>query len=216
MNEQPLDDDAELLRSLKPTQPQINWQKVLSHLPESSVNKKDAADNHVGQPTATSVESHVVRPVIHRYQPRIKRLVSSWWSGVLAGSLITFALLRFAGAPTAGTPSIPNEPQEIAVAQSGQSTSTKSQQSTDNTDNSNGSESRDRTRMQRDVDSWDLIVDSGVWTSRLKRHGLGEKLVSKSATGPTESTQTYEATPNSNYGLPKSQAELRRELLDFN
>ena len=28
MNKQPLEDDAELLRSLKPTRPEINWQKV--------------------------------------------------------------------------------------------------------------------------------------------------------------------------------------------
>jgi hypothetical protein len=191
MNEQPLDDDAELLRSLKPTQPEVNWQKVLAHLPESTL------------------------PDLNRSQPRIKRLVSSWWSGALAGSLITFALLRIAG-PFAGTQSVPNEPQDIAVARSGQNTLTTSQQTTDASGSSNSNEPQNRNRPQRDAEGWDLIVDSGVWTSRLKRHGLGEKLVSKSATAPTESTHTYESTLNSSYGLPKSQAELRRELLDFN
>lgn len=202
MNEQPLDDDAELLRSLKPTQPEINWQKVLAHLPESSNSQKDALDHEVEQSTL---------PDLNRSQPHIKRIASSWWSGALAGSLITFALLRFAG-----TQSVPNEPQDITVAQSGQSTSTKSKQTTDTYDSSNSNEPQNRTRSQRDADSWDLIVDAGVWSSRLKRHGLGEKLVSKSATGPTESTQTYESALKSGYGLPKSQAELRRELLDFN
>ena len=216
MNEQPLDDDAELLRSLKPTQPEINWQTVLSHLPESSNSQKVALDHAIEQSTTQSVETPVALPDLNRSQPRIKRLVSSWWSGALAGSLITFALLRFAGTPYAGTQSVPNEPQDITVAQSGQSTLTKSQQSTEDTDRSNSNEPQNRTRPQRDAEGWDLIVDSGVWTSRLKRHGLGEKLVSKSASGPTESTQIYESTLNSSYVLPKSQAELRRELLDFN
>lgn len=208
MNEQPLDDDAELLRSLKPTQPQLNWQKVLSHLPESSVSQKDAAEPHQ--------EHHVALPDLNRSQPRIKRIVSSWWSGALAGSLITFALLRFVGTPFADIQSVSNEPQDITVAQSGQSEPTRSQQTIENTDSSNSNEPRNQTRPQTDAEGWELIVDSGVWTSRLKRHGLGEKLVSKSATGPTESTQTYDPALNSNYGLPKSQAELRRELLDFN
>lgn len=215
MNEQPLDDNAELLRSLKPTQPEINWQKILSHLPESSNSQKDALDHAIEQSTTRSVETHVALPDLNRSQPRIKRLVSSWWSGALAGSLFTFALLRFAGS-FAGTQSVPNEPQDITVAQSGQSTPTKSQQTTNTSDSSNSNEPQNRTRPQRDPEGWELIVDSGVWTSRLKRHGLGEKLVSKSATGPTESTQISESTLNSGYGLPKSQAELRRELLDFN
>lgn len=192
MNEQPLDDDAELLRSLKPTQPEINWQKVLSHLPESTL------------------------PDLNRSQPRIKRIVSSWWSGALAGSLITFALLRFVGTPFADIQSVPNEPHDFTVARSGQNTPTTSQQATDTSDSSNSNEPRNQTRPQTDAEGWELIVDSGVWTSRLKLHGLGEKLVSKSATGPTEPTLTYESPLNSGYGLPKSQAELRRELLDFN
>lgn len=208
MNEQPLDDDAELLRSLKPTQPEINWQKVLSHLPESSNSQNDATD----QPR----DHHGALPDLHRSQSLIKRIASSWWSGALAGSLITFALLRFAGTPIAVTASVPNEPQDITVALSVQNTPTTSQQATDTSNSSNSNEPRNRTRPQRDAEGWDLIVDSGVWTSRLKRHGLGYKLVSKSATGSTESTHTYEPALNSNYGLPKSQAELRRELLDFN
>ncbi len=206
MNEQPLDDDAELLRSLKPAQPEVNWQKILSHLPESSDGQKDALDHATEQSTL---------PDLNRSQPRVKRIASSWWSGALAGSLITFALLRFAGTPYAGTQAVPNVPQDITVAQSGQSTVTKSQQTTEDTDSSNSNEPQNRTRPQR-AEGWDLIVDSGVWASRLKRHGLGEKLVSKSASAPNTSTQTYESALNSGNGLPKSQAELRRELLDFN
>ncbi len=206
MNEQPLDDDAELLRALKPKQPEINWQTVLSHLSESSDGQMDAADHAIEQSTV---------PDLNRSQPRIKSLASSWWSGALAGSLITFALLRFAGTPFVETQSAPNEPQDITMAQTGQSTLTKSQQTTEDTDRSNSNEPQNRTRLQR-AEGWDLIVDAGVWSSRLKRHGLGEKLVSKSTTGPITTAQTYESTPNPSYGLPKSQAELRRELLDFN
>jgi cytoskeletal protein RodZ len=216
MNDQPLDDDAELLRSLKPTQLQINWQKVLAHLPASSVSQNDALAHAIEPSTTASAETHVALADLNQSQPRIQRLLSSWWSGALAGSLITFALLRFAGTPFAATQSVPNKPQDITVAQSGQSTSTKTQQSKEDTNSSNSNEPLNRTRPERDVDSWGLIVDSGVWSSRFKRHGLSEKLVSKSTLGPTVSTQTYESVWNSSYGLPKSQAELRRELLDFN
>jgi hypothetical protein len=211
MNEQPLDDDAELLRSLKPTRPEINWQKILSHVPQSSISQKEAVDNPVGQPAGPSVRIQGVLPDRTGMQPRIKHLVSSWWSGALAGSLITFALLRYLG-PQWG----PNGPQDRSVAQYGPSISNNSQRPTESADGAINSEPQRRNRPQRDMEGWDPIVDSGVWSSRFKRHGLGEKLVSNSTPRPTESIQIHETAPNSSDGFPKSQAELRRELLDFN
>ena len=211
MNKQPLEDDADLLRSLKPTRPEINWQKVLSHLPEPSVSQRDTVDNPLGQSTGPSVTTRVALPDLIGARPRIKRLVSSWWSGALAGSLITFALLRFAG-----TQPGPNEPQNRSVAQSGPSTSKESQQPTENSNGAISVEPPSRNRSQRDMEGWDPIVDFGVWSSRFKRHGITEKLVSKSSASSTESIQTYESPLNSSDGFPKSQAELCRELLDFN
>jgi hypothetical protein len=113
MIEQPLDDDAELLRSLKPTRPEIDWQKVLAKLPEPAGQKNALADP-LGSLTATRDATYVIQPDLIRGQPWFGRLISSWWSGALAGSLITFALLRFLA-----TQPVDSEQPEFEVAQTG-------------------------------------------------------------------------------------------------
>ncbi|MFO0942653.1 MAG: hypothetical protein U0930_18100 [Pirellulales bacterium] len=67
-----MSDDADLLRSLRPRQPELNWQAIVDELPS------DATVN------VTPVRTKIVR-----------NLATSWWSGALAGSLITLAIVSW-------------------------------------------------------------------------------------------------------------------------
>ncbi len=180
-------DDAELLRALGPRKPQLDWQAIVAELPEESLST-----------TKTSLQLSSVP------QTRmLHRLATSWWSGALAGSLITLGVLSSFGSLNQAERSEPVD----SVAKVENSNFDINSQPPSLANNNTPTETRIEGLQA------DLIADD-VAESLMNRHGMSSRMVSSSAIPTSWRASPFDSSESS--AQPPSQSALRKMLLEVN
>lgn len=173
-------DAADLLRSLEPRKPQLNWQAIVAELPSES------------QSIATPALPSTVR-----------KLATSWWSGALAGSLITFALFSSMGSPQQSDRS--NTVDAVAKVEDG-STITNSQ--------INSTPGKSQLADAPLLGSPSELIADDMTEALMNRHGLSTRMVSSSAISTTWRASPFDSSEDNSQ--PLRQSTLRKMLLDVN
>lgn len=180
-------DDAELLRALGPRKPQLDWQAIVAELPK---------ENQAITETSPQPSSVLQTRMLHR-------LATSWWSGALAGSLITLAVLSSFGSLNQSERSNPVD----AVANGDNSKSDL------DTEPRSLADDNTRTKAQSSDSQSDLIAQD-VTESLMNRHGMSSRMVSSSAVPTNWRASPFDSSESN--AQPPSQSALRKMLLEVN